>query len=225
MILLIETSTEVCSVALVHDGRLLGLVESEDPHAHSQRLTKYIDEVMQQSGAALASLQAVAVSAGPGSYTGLRIGVSTAKGLCFALGLPLIAISTMDALAWASGQRHGAPGVYHCPMIEARRMEVWAKMYDDAGKGLAETAPHILGEASFSEYFDAGKQVCFSGNGTPKTQGILCHPSAIFSTIRCSAAHMAALAETAFGQSSFEDLAYFEPVYLKPPNITVSTTQ
>jgi tRNA threonylcarbamoyladenosine biosynthesis protein TsaB len=222
LILLLETATDVCSVALVVGAELLGIRESIERNVHSALLTTYIREVLEVSGRRPADLDAVAVSMGPGSYTGLRIGVAAAKGLCYAIDRPLIAMPTLQAMAVGMtppphpSPSGGGAGGGVIPMIDARRMEVYSAVYDAVGRELREVRAEIIDENSFGEFLSAGR-VIFGGDGAEKCRDILgSHPNAVFlDGFRASARFMTSLAVEKFIRGQFEDLAYFEPFYLK----------
>jgi tRNA threonylcarbamoyladenosine biosynthesis protein TsaB len=213
-ILHIETATQVCSVALSSGGKLISLKESSEKNSHSATVTLFIDEVMKTAGLAYNELDAVAVSMGPGSYTGLRIGVSTAKGICFAVDKPLIAISTLQAMAAGVGK--GTPSLLLCPMIDARRMEVYSALYDNDLRPVRDIKAEIISETSFAAEL-AIHETWFFGDGAAKCKPILGnHPNARFSEdFQPSASFMISLAEEKFLRSEFEDVVYFEPYYLK----------
>lgn len=213
LILNIETATTVCSVSVAKDGKLLGTKEQNGDYSHAENLTLFIEEVIKQSGITLKQLDAVAVSKGPGSYTGLRIGVSTAKGLCYALEKPLIAINTLQHLSLALTLKDGELA---CPMIDARRMEVYCAIYDQQGKELMPTSAEIIDEHSFADFLKEHK-VIFAGDGAAKCKDVLSKKSnAIFvDNVFPSAKNMITLSEKAFQEKQFENLAYFEPFYLK----------
>lgn len=219
MILLIETSTDICSVALARDGQAILEKTLNGRYNHASQLTVLIHELQTTQGIQLTDLDAVAVSIGPGSYTGLRIGLSTAKGICFSLNKPLIAVNTLDALAWRAMQNYPDAHLF-APMIDARRMEVFAKIIDRNWQTSLEPQSIIITENSFKEYLDT-QAVVFCGNGTQKCISVIKNPNAIFSDILCNATHLAALAHQKWQQKDFADLAYIEPVYFKPPNITI----
>lgn len=221
ILLLIETATEICSVALSKNGELLALQETDESYAHASQLTLLIERCLTEAGINMEALDAVAVSAGPGSYTGLRIGVSTAKGICYALNKPLIGVNTLLALARASTAEKQLDALY-CPMIDARRMEVYAAIFNKQNKILSATNAYILDSNSFSDHFARGKRIVFSGNGSHKCRSVITNPQAVFHPILCSAQHLAPIAEQSFHSSSFADLAYFAPQYFKAPNITIS---
>ncbi|HET6993226.1 MAG TPA: tRNA (adenosine(37)-N6)-threonylcarbamoyltransferase complex dimerization subunit type 1 TsaB [Bacteroidia bacterium] len=220
-LLLIESSTNICSVALSCDGKIIAIRENNGPNRHAELLTVFCDEVVKEGKITFKDLDAVAVSKGPGSYTGLRIGVSAAKGICYALGKPLIAVGTLEAMA--NGMiAEAREGDLLCPMIDARRMEVYTAIFDHNGKILKEVAPLVLDENSFSENFVSGlksqvSRLLFSGDGMPKAKTLLSKlPDAIFTDAgNCSAKNLMRSAEEKFLKKDFEDLAYFEPFYLK----------
>ena len=213
LLLCLETATKSCSVALARDGALLHFKdEISEKYSHSEQLTLLIESLLQEQRIELSDLDAIAVSKGPGSYTGLRIGVTTAKGLCYALDKPLIGVSTLKAMA--SGMEKKIPNKLYCPMIDARRMEVYMAFFQ-AGKQLTDIKAHIVEKNSFSKML-AKKEVLFFGDGAEKCQGLISHVNATFITnIYPSAKDMVALAENAFMQKQFENIAYFEPYYLK----------
>jgi tRNA threonylcarbamoyladenosine biosynthesis protein TsaB len=224
LILCMETATEMCSVALFRDETLLGIKESAARNVHSAMLTTFIDELVTSSGIHFNDLDAVAVSMGPGSYTGLRIGVATAKGLCYALGRPLIAVPTLEAMAGGirdalrvtrDSAVEALPELY-CPMIDARRMEVFCALYDMDGKEVRGVQADIIDEYSFQEFL-ADHTVIFGGEGAEKCRAALgSHPNAVFMEgFRASANTMTGIAAARFRESRFENLAYFEPYYLK----------
>lgn len=215
LILCLETATTVCSVALGKDGVLLAMREVNEGYTHSENLTVFAEQVLAEAGHSFSDLDAIAVSKGPGSYTGLRIGVSAAKGFCFALDKPLIAINTLRGMS--EGVRgEGTGEVLLCPMIDARRMEVYCAMYDVNGKETRPTAAEIITENSFEEILRDHK-VLFFGDGAAKCRSKLEHqPNAVFiDNVFPSAEYLVALAEEKFRESKFEDVAYFEPYYLK----------
>jgi tRNA threonylcarbamoyladenosine biosynthesis protein TsaB len=211
-ILSIETSTTNCSVSLSFEGETLVLKEDYDNnYSHAERLHVYIDQVLKQADIISSQLDAIAVSKGPGSYTGLRIGVSAAKGLCFALGKPLIAISTLEAL---SRQVKTKEGII-IPMLDARRLEVYSAIFDNGYNRLRETQAQVLNEDSFKSYLEDSK-VTFIGNGVSKTKGLINHKNAIFIEDKLpSANEMSQLAYSKYKKNDIEDVAYFEPYYLK----------
>lgn len=217
-ILLIETSTEVCSVGICSGEALVSLREIRDQKSHASKVAAFIEEVLQETDIRASSLEAVAVSSGPGSYTGLRIGVSTAKGLCYALGIPLIATNSLNALAmgFAAEYQHmlGTDDIL-VPMTDARRMEVYAAIFDKDTNLLSDTEAIILDETSFSK-ITAGKIWLF-GDGAAKTSRIFSHRKEIniIQNFLPSAKHLLNPALSAFVNKDFVDPAYFEPFYLK----------
>lgn len=215
-ILHIETATSVCGAALSADAELISTAEINRQNVHAEHLTQLIDEVMQQAGFTYKNLSAVSVSSGPGSYTGLRIGVSTAKGLCFALDIPLLAISTLDAMTTGMSLKTEAKNIsFLCPMLDARRMEVYAAVYQSGEKVLNDHA-EIINENSYREWLDKGR-VLFFGTGAEKCKPVLGqHANAVFADdFLCSATYQTQIAYADFMQQKWVDTAYFEPYYLK----------
>ena len=215
-IILIETSTALCSVALAEDGAITAYRESSAVKAHASLTAVFVQEVLQERGLKLEDCDAVCVSMGPGSYTGLRVGVSTAKGLCFGSGKPLIAVGTLDTLVAQAED----DAKYIVPMIDARRMEVYSAVFED-GRQITETSPAIIDESSFAEYLEQGP-VLFIGDGAGKCADVIKHPNAQFCQCHPKASAMLAPALKAYKEKRFEDVAYFEPFYLKEFVATVS---
>jgi len=211
IILHIETATKVCSVAISRDGELLGYKENEGlDFSHGEELTNYIDEVVRHSELQFSDLNAVSISSGPGSYTGLRIGAATAKGLCFALNIPLIAIDSLTALASLAKDKF--PGYNIAPVIDARRMEVYNQIFDQNMKPLKPISADIIDEKSYEEY----EPFVILGDGMEKLQSIWEGRDILFEDkIVSSARGQVDLAFEAFKQSDFVDTAYWEPFYLK----------
>ena len=211
-ILNIETTTTNCSVSLSFEGETLVLKEDyNNNYSHAERLHLYIDAALKEADVSKTNLDAIAVSKGPGSYTGLRIGVSAAKGLCFALDIPLISISTLQSL---SNQVNITDG-YIVPMLDARRLEVFSAVFDASYTQVRETQAQVLDETSFASYLDNNK-VTFIGNGVPKTKELISHKNAIFINDKLpSANELSALAYYKHKKNDIEDVAYFEPYYLK----------
>lgn len=214
--ILIETSTALCSVALAEDGEITAYRESSEAKAHASLTAVFVQEVLQERGLKLEDCDAVCVSMGPGSYTGLRVGVSTAKGLCFGSGKPLIAVGTLDTLV----AQAESDAKYIIPMIDARRMEVYSAVFEN-GKQITETAPAIIDEHSFAEYLEQGS-VLFIGDGAGKCIDVIKHPNANFCQCHPKASSMLAPAMDAYKEKLFQDVAYFEPFYLKEFVATVS---
>jgi len=216
-ILCIETATEVCSVAISSQGKLLALEENHDGNAHASQLHNLVHKVLDSAGITLQDLDAVAVSKGPGSYTGLRVGVSTAKGYCYALGIPLIAINTLESLLRGQvlGEREQTTTSLYVPMLDARRMEVYCAVFDSHANMIRQTEAKIIDETSFAGLLE-NNEVYFLGNGAAKCKSMITLPNAKFlDNVLCSAKGMVDAAFEAFQAKQFEDTAYFEPFYLK----------
>ena len=216
-ILNIETSTEVCSVALTSDGMVLEHREDYEGRNHALLLSGFIEEMMQYATPRGIKIDAVAVSIGPGSYTGLRIGLSEAKGLCFGLDVPLIGIDTLKILVVATMfGNYIDENSYYVPMIDARRMEVFAGVYDSALQEVMPARPVILTPDSFSEYLGQGRKLVFVGNGAEKAANLIKHPDVVhIPGVKPAAVDMLALSEMAFRKGDFIDIAYSTPNYLK----------
>ena len=222
-IVLIETSTALCSTALAENGAILSYRESSAPKAHASLTAVFIKEMLEERGLSPQDCDAFCVSMGPGSYTGLRVGVSTAKGLCFGSGKPLMAVGTLDTLVAQTREIPGLDGdlKYVIPMIDARRMEVYTAVFTPEGKQLTETAPAIIDENSFAEQLEQG-QCLFIGDGAGKCADVIRHPNAHFIQCNPKASAMLIPAINAYKEKRFEDVAYFEPFYLKEFVATVS---
>lgn len=223
LILHIETATDICSVALSQGDQILSLVESDQERSHASLLNRYIRKAVADAGKSLKQLDGVAVSKGPGSYTGLRIGVSTAKGLAYALEIPLLASGTLENLAFGTLNRVDIPGLRQkspepillCPMLDARRMEVYSAFYTRDLSEFRKVQADIIDENSYREILET-HQVSFFGNGSEKCKEVLSHPHAHFlEGINPSAASMMEPVLRRFQNEQFEDVAYFEPFYLK----------
>lgn len=219
-ILCLETATDICSVSLSHDGETIALAETAKGFSHASTLTLLIQDCLDEVSLTLNELDAIALSQGPGSYTGLRIGGSVAKGICYALDKPMIAIDTLEALAWACAQEEKQEAHY-CPMIDARRMEVYTAIYNLDGKEEQPVNALIVDGNAFEDIFSREETIIFCGNGAKKCQPILTSPFAKFSPIICSAKHLSLLAKKYFDEGKFCDVAYFSPLYYKSPNITI----
>lgn len=214
VILSIETSTPVCSCALARDGALLASREDFGGQSHASLLGQFVHEIMSIAQEQNLIPEAIAVSSGPGSYTGLRIGVSEAKGLSYGLGIPLIALSTPRIMASMMQDKVGND-VLLCPMIDARRMEVYATFYDHSLHTIRATAADIVEEGSYADMLATNK-ILFFGNGAEKCKPHLTHPHALFAGgMHPLASGMVPLAEQAYAAGDFVDSAYFEPFYLK----------
>lgn len=222
LILSIETGTDICSVALANDGELMALRESDEGRDHAKKVALFVDELLRETGVQPSDLDAIAVGKGPGSYTGLRIGVSFAKGMCYALNIPLIGVGSLDALTEVAREDFEA-GILDveddewgsatlCPMVDARRMEVYAQLFSNEGSVLSDVVAEVVTEESFADVRKRGKLVIF-GNGAAKCLDTL--TDALYVTVSPSARGIVRLAEDAFNRGAFEDIAYFEPFYLK----------
>ncbi len=221
LILHLETATPVCSVALSQSGEVKAFLESDGEKSHATRLTTSIREVFQAVGARLDEMNAISLSLGPGSYTGLRIGTSVAKGLAYALSKPLIGIPTLHALASGfSGHPDFNPDadagkILLCPMLDARRMEVYTALYDLMLNEIRPVESLVIGPDSFKSYLDQ-HIIWFFGNGSEKIRPVISHPNARFSGgFRLSATFQVRLAHELYKRGDFLDTAYFEPHYLK----------
>ena len=241
-IILIETSTALCSTALAENGAIVSYSESSAPKAHASLTAVFIQEMLSERGLSLSDCDAICVSKGPGSYTGLRVGVSTAKGLCFGSGKPLIAVGTLDTLVAQAAhpeRSEGSPYRFIIPMIDARRMEVYTAVFEPSVipsepsvipseaegsacyRQITETAPMIIDENSFADYLEQGPCL-FIGDGAGKCADVIRHPNARFCQCQPKASAMLSPALNAYKEERFEDVAYFEPFYLKEFVATVS---
>jgi len=216
LILHIETSTELCSVALSSGVNCLDIRENREGRNHAALLTIFIDDLLKTNNVHANQLDAVAFSSGPGSYTGLRIGLSTAKGMCYGGNIPLIAVSTLQIMSMGFALQNDIPdSALLCPMIDARRMEVYTAMYDKNGQTIKDVSAEIITEQSFVSWLDKS-QIYFFGNGAAKCRSTITHSNAVFTeNFSHSALYMIQPALQAFNNEKFEDLAYFEPYYLK----------
>lgn len=220
LILHIETSGPLCSVALSNAGACLVRMESSERYDHSKTLAPFIADVLNEGGVSRHVLDAVSVSAGPGSFTGLRVGVATAKAMCFALGCPLIAVDTLHAFAVAAIQAFPGGGVYY-PAVDARRMEVYIAAYDAEGQRLMDNTSVIVDAHTFDSLLQAGEKVVLCGTGTSKCAPLLKPRGVEIIPLDNSAVHLIVPAHRAFLAGEFADLREFSPGYLKAPNITV----
>ncbi|MDD2196148.1 MAG: tRNA (adenosine(37)-N6)-threonylcarbamoyltransferase complex dimerization subunit type 1 TsaB [Bacteroidales bacterium] len=220
-ILCIETGTSTCSVSLGQKGRVIDVEESHDPeNSHAKNTTVFIDSILKRQSLRVKDLGAVCVSKGPGSYTGLRIGVSVAKGICYGSGIPLLAVGSLQAMAHGAmemikdGKQQSIPSML-CPMIDARRMEVYSQLFSANAEALTGVEAKVLDANSFSDYLTENK-ILFFGNGSEKAKEVITLPNALFlDGFNPSARFMIHLAEKLYNQNKFEDVAYFEPFYLK----------
>ena len=214
-------------MGIAKDGELLSLRESDEGRDHARKVGVFVDELLRETGIVPDDLDAVAVGKGPGSYTGLRIGVSFAKGLCYGLQKPLVAVGSLDALVEVAREDHeagilavdGWDGAYLCPMVDARRMEVYAQVFDAGGRPQGEVSAEVVDAGSFSTWRAKGPFVIF-GSGAAKCADVL--SDAVLVHVAPSARGLARLAQTAFDGGNFADLAYFEPFYLKDFVVTTS---
>ena len=215
VILSIETSTTVCSATLARNDNEIAVDKvCYEPQNHASKLPVFLEEIINFARRNDIMPDAVAVSAGPGSYTGLRIGVSSAKGLCYALGVPLIAVDTLQTIVVEAIKRVG-DDILYCPMIDARRMEVYTALFDGNAKRLTEVEAKIIDENSFREVLEEGK-VVFCGNGAGKCRQAIRHPNAVFlDDIHPLSSNMLSVASDKLKSGAVEDTAYFEPFYLK----------
>jgi len=213
LILNIETATSACSVALAKDGKVIAAKETNDGQVHAEKITVFIKEILDQASVSFNQLDVVAVGTGPGSYTGLRIGTATAKGLCYTLDKPLIAVPTLKAMAQGAAEKLNRSDVLYCPMIDARRLEVYTALFDSTGKEILPVQAKILDATSFSEY----KTIAFFGDGMPKMRELFANDTnkIWIDDIYASALNMCLMAEDMFAAKTFSDVAYYEPFYLK----------
>jgi len=212
LILNIETATKNCSVSISKEGKTIALKELNDGnYSHAEKLHELIEQVVLEAKISLSDLKAIAVSKGPGSYTGLRIGVSAAKGLCFALDVPLISTNTLQSLALSVSIDKG----YKIPLLDARRMEVYSQVFSEKNEKMREVTADIIDSDSFSEFLNAEK-IYFFGDGAEKCKGIITHKNAVFIDDKFpSSKEMSAISYEKYLNNDFEDVAYFEPFYLK----------
>lgn len=210
----IDTATEQASVCLSKGDQVLAQLMNPDQKNHASFLQPAIEQLVQQTGISLQQLDAVAVTGGPGSYTGLRVGLASAKGICYTLNKPLIIINTLEVMAWAAIEREKEVMQLYCPMVDARRMEVFTAVYQHDLTAMMAPQAMILDDHSFHELLEK-HPILFTGSGSEKLNEILSHPHARFRTIHHDSGHLAQLALKAFADQSFADLAYSEPFYLK----------
>lgn len=227
-ILHIETATDICSVALAQDGMLIKEMRANEARQHISHLSTLIDDLLSASGIEYNALSAIAVSAGPGSYTGLRVGYATAKGLCLSIDIPLITVNTLYSLAWSMKNHMKEPTSIdrYIPMIDARRMEVYAAVFDGGLQELKPAHALILDERCIQEWRDRELSYAFAGNGAHKVFDILPEVSNykyfIINDLYCDSRALVSSAWDKYKKHDFADLAYDEPLYIKPPNITKS---
>lgn len=217
LILNIETATKNCSVSIAENGKTIVLKELNDGnYSHAEKLHEFIRYAVDEAGIELAAINAIAVSQGPGSYTGLRIGISAAKGLCFALNIPLIAVRTLESLALSYSITEG----FKIPLLDARRMEVYSAVFNAKNETIRAVKAEIIASDSFQEYL-ADQKVYFFGDGAEKCKEIIVHDNAFFVPQKFPSANdMASLSFDKYKKNDIEDVAYFEPFYLKDFIIT-----
>jgi len=220
MILCLETATNLCSVALCDSAGVISLRESNESKSHASQLTVFIEEIFRDNGIRAQDLKAVAVSKGPGSYTGLRIGVSVAKGIAYGASIPLIGIETTYSMFWGINKSininpGSETGSLFCPMLDARRMEVYYALYDSAGNKIKDIAAEVINNDTFKD-FPETRKIIFFGDGALKCKEVINRENALFATeYRISASHMHIPVIQAINEHLYEDVAYFEPLYLK----------
>lgn len=218
-ILQIETSTSVCSVALVESGQVRQHESVDEPHVHASRLTILIQTLLDRENIGFGDLSAIAVSMGPGSYTGLRIGVSTAKGLCYALDIPLIAVNTLQGIytGFLASQAVALQYDLYIPMLDARRMEVYCTFFDHHGKVVVDTQALIIDQTSFDSYQSHYSRICLFGPGADKLESSFADVKGVdvIGGIQTNAIDISRIAFAKYQAGEFEDVAYFEPYYLK----------
>ena len=228
LILCIETGTDICSVGIAKDGELISLRESDEGRDHARKVGVFVDELLRETGIAPDELDAVAVGKGPGSYTGLRIGVSFAKGLCYGTKKPLLAVGSLDALTEVACEDYeaGILGVenwenaYLCPMVDARRMEVYAQVFNSEGVAQNEVSAEVVDNDTFADFRKEGHPFVIFGNGARKCLDVM--EGVQFVEVTPSARGLARLAQKALDEGRTEDIAYFEPFYLKDFVVTTS---
>lgn len=214
-ILTLETATKVCSVSIFENNELIDCIEEHGSYSHAENLAQFVDQLLSRNHIAYSQLDALAISKGPGSYTGLRIGVAFAKGLCFAQNIPLIAINSLESLAWGAIQEIKQKEFLVCSMIDARRMEVYAAIYNQDLKPIRKIGADVVNEQTYMTFLD-NNLVYFIGDGAEKCKNQIKHDNARFEKmIHLSSKYLGEMAYKKFLFKNFEDLAYFEPLYLK----------
>ncbi len=222
LILNIETSTNICSVALAKDGKLIDMEESKEDKTHANKLGVFVEKILKKNQIEIKNLDAFAISKGPGSYTGLRIGVSFVKGICYGGSKKLIAVNTLQSLCQKINKNDFDENTYFVPMIDARRMEVYTAIFNENNEFVKKVSAKIIDENSYISLLKDRKLVFF-GNGAEKCKKFISHKNAIFlKNIDASAKSMISLSESSFKNLEFVDIAYFEPFYLKDFIITKS---
>ena len=215
ILLFFETATEICSVSLSKGDEIVASVCSHKGNSHTENLFPFIEQVLAKGKCKISEIEGVVLSVGPGSYTGLRIGASAAKGICYALNIPLIGISTLQSIVFgAMSQQKKEQNVLYCPMIDARRMEVFTALFDKNGEAVTEVESKIMDEYAFASELE-NHVIYFCGNGMLKCRPILQHPNARFTDAPLNSLNMLLPALVKYKNRQFEDIAYFEPFYLK----------
>jgi tRNA threonylcarbamoyladenosine biosynthesis protein TsaB len=214
LILNIDTATEKASICLAGDAAPLITLYNEQQQDHASWLHSAVEQMMSQAGYGFKDLEAVAVTAGPGSYTGLRIGMTAAKGFCYVLHIPLVTVNTLYVMAFAGSRQHENKKTLLCPMIDARRMEVFTALYDGSLAELIPPSALILDEHSFAGHL-AENEIVFFGNGSKKWQQLTTQSNAIFGDFNADARYLATLSFQKFTEKRFTDIIYAEPIYLK----------
>lgn len=230
IVLCIETGTDICSVALSEEGELIALRESREGHDHARNVGVFVDEVLSENDLRAEDLAAVAIGRGPGSYTGLRIGTAFAKGMCYGLDIPLIAVDSLEALARIAVEDYEVGTIESeewgsamlCPMIDARRMEVFCSVYDTALNTVSGVEAKIVDENSFTDLLSGGKDFFIFGSGAKKCCEVMGAPNLKYVEVSPSARGLCKAAYEKFERGEFEDIAYFEPFYLKDFVVTKS---
>lgn len=213
-ILHIDTATERAHVSLAKEGRLLQVLENDQQKDHAAFVQTAVQQLLHDTDISFEQLEAVAVTAGPGSYTGLRVGMASAKGLCYALNKPLLALNTLEVMARAVQLQHTVTDNLYCPMIDARRMEVFTAIYNSAMETEMEPAALVLDESSYEIYLQKNK-IHFFGSGSAKWQQVCHHPNALFTTVSHLPEAFALLSYYYYSKNEFANLAYSEPYYIK----------
>jgi tRNA threonylcarbamoyladenosine biosynthesis protein TsaB len=220
MVICLETATNLCSVALCDNTGVIALKESDEAKSHASLVTIYIGEILKENGIRASDLEAIAVSKGPGSYTGLRIGVSVAKGVAYAASIPLIGIETTLSMFWGISRDKSYPhnndkNILFCPMLDARRMEIYYAIYDSGGNTIKDISAEIINEESFGNIPES-QSIIFFGDGAAKCKNVIKRANSYFADeFKISASNMYNPVLQAIKNKHFEDIAYFEPLYLK----------
>ena len=229
LLLSIDTATTVCSVALADKQKIIAHIDSSEEKVHASHLGVFVNEILQKAGKSVKQLDGIAISKGPGSFTGLRIGVSLAKGLCYGADIPLIAVDTLQAMAFGmmitckdqNFQHNASENILYCPMIDARRMEVYTALYDSHNQPVENVSAKIIDQNSFRSYFNKNLLV-LAGDGTTKCKELITNKNAFFlQGFSHSAIYMNELAQNSLLEGKFENIAYFEPYYLKDFIVTI----